>query len=124
MRYELYDDKKKAFLLYSQEIKKHGGDAILCMYDEPDTYPTLSEITTWDIETFLPEQMEAMIQDLNKLKTNLSDKSERDYVDEIIGLCMKCRDNNAGYIIINPFVDRYEFSDEAKARVANSSSKG
>jgi hypothetical protein len=34
-------------LLYSQEIKKYGGDSILCR-DEEEIYPILSEITTFD----------------------------------------------------------------------------
>lgn len=107
IKYLVYTNKTN--LLYSQEIKKYGGDSLLCR-DEEDIYPILSEITTFDIERFLPEDMDDLIHDLRKLKQNLNKKNDISYINDIIKLCEKCRDSNDGYIIFNPFVDRLELA--------------
>lgn len=111
VKYLLYGENDN--LLYSQEIKKYGGDSILCR-DEEEIYPILSEITTFDIETFFPEDINYLVEDLNKLKNNLKVESERNYVDEIIELCEKCLNNNQGHIIFNPFVDIVRIASKEK----------
>lgn len=102
VRYLIYGENNK--LLYYQEIKKYGGDAILCQ-DDLDVYPMLSEITTWDIERFLPEHMDNLIFDLKKLKKSLVEKHEVSYIDDLIHMCERCQDNNEGWITVDPFGD-------------------
>ena len=102
----------KGGILYSQEIRQDGSDLILCR-DEEDVYPILSEITTFDIERYFPDEMSDLIQELSKLKQNMTEESEKSYVDEIVGLCQKCQKRNEGQIAFNPFTSSFKF-DTAK----------
>ena len=106
VRYVIYRDNGD--VLYSHEIKMDGGSAIVCR-DEESIYPILSEITTVDIERFYPNEMDSLINELNELKRVLTKEFQLEYVEEIIGLCKKCRNKNEGQIVFDPFVDRIKF---------------
>ena len=106
--------------LYRSDVMLPGNDLYLILEgDSIDVeYPQLYELTDYDIEIYLPEHMKQLIKDLIKLKATLTDASEISHVDEIIGLCCQCQQNNKGQIMFDPFIGTYEFSDEAKAKVA------
>lgn len=103
VKYVIY--RNNGDILYSQQIKMDGGSAILCR-DEEDVYPILSEITTFDIERFYPNEMKDLINELLKLKRTLTREFELDYVEDIINICQKCQKRNKGEVVFNPFTDK------------------
>lgn len=95
---------KKGGILHCSEVIKHGNESFLWQDDEHE-YPMLSEVTTFDIETFFPKEMANLIQELLDVKKSLKDESEIHHIEEIISLCKKCRERNEGQIIFNPFTN-------------------
>ena len=95
---------KKGGIAHCSEVIKNGNESFLWQDDEQE-YPILSEVTTIDIETFFPGDMEDLIQELLKVKKHLNDKSELHHIEEIISLCKICKKRNEGQIVFNPFTN-------------------
>ena len=99
----LIGDKKDG-IKYCSEVIKKGNESFLWQDDE-NRYPMLSEVTTFDIETFFPEEMHDLIQELISVRKSLKDKSEIHHIEEIISLCKICQERNEGQITFNPFTN-------------------
>ena len=111
----------KGSYLYRHEVMQYGNDMYLMVEGEDvENLYLLCEVTNYDIERYFPDEMDELICDLTRLKTGLTNKSEKIHVQEVIGLCQQCRDRNEGQIIFNPFTGRYSPTEEQRAGVANS----
>lgn len=95
---------KKGSITHCSEVIKNGNESFLWQDDE-DKYPILSEVTTFDIETFFPEEMNDLIQELINVKKELKDEENVNHINKIIGLCQKCQERNEGQIVFNPFTN-------------------
>ena len=102
---------KKGGIAYCSEVIKNGNESFLWQDDE-EKYPMLSEVTTFDIETFFPEEMKELVQELTAVKKTLKDKLEILHIEEIISLCKKCQDKNEGQIVFNPFTNLVKIGEK------------
>lgn len=101
---------KKGGIAHCSEIIKNGNESFLWQ-DNADKYPMLSEVTTFDIETFFPEEMDSLIQELISVKKSLQDELEIHHIDEIIILCENCKAENKGQIVFNPFTNTVKIGE-------------
>jgi hypothetical protein len=88
-------------ILHKEKIGRSGNDNYLCQ--DEGNYNLLEEITHVDIERFFPEEMDKIICELGDLKKSVKNYQDIEHIDEIIGLCRKCKECSNSQIVFNPF---------------------
>ncbi len=94
-----------------QESVMEGNESLLCREDE-EKFPNLCEITEVDIERFFAHEMESLIKDFESLIELAEVESEKEYLREVVDMCIKCSSLKNGQIVFDPFIDRLKHDGE------------
>ncbi|MCP9493162.1 MAG: hypothetical protein MSG64_01775 [Pyrinomonadaceae bacterium MAG19_C2-C3] len=79
-----------------------GNEKFLVKEEADNRFPYLSELSTVDLDAFDKSDMNPIIAELERLKTNLND-AEQSHVEDILRLARRCRDNDECVLLFTPF---------------------
>ena len=72
-------------------IFRENNEKYLSKVEDPHKFKYLSEIEINDYSLFSPERMTDIIQELSKVKQDLTDFNEIKHVDDIIEIAERCK---------------------------------
>lgn len=73
------------------EISKEGNVDYLVKGEDNHAFPYLGEVESYDYSDFGPEDVPGIINELLKVKEEVSDPSDKAHIDDIIRLAEKCK---------------------------------
>lgn len=82
-------------------IFKEGNISYLVKGEGNPEYPYLSEVESCDYSVFGPKDVPGIIQELSKVKEEVSDPSDKAHIDDIIHLAERCKNTPETVLIFS-----------------------
>lgn len=84
---ELVSEDRK---LIESITKKNNVSYLVKGYENPE-YPYLGEVEIHDYSVFFDKDMDAIIEELLRVRKEVSDHEDRAHIDDIVRLAKKCK---------------------------------
>ena len=84
------EDKNENLL---ERIYKEGNDEYLVKGEDNPDFPNLSMVERYDYSVFGAKRMDALIEELLKVRAELPNPADQEHIDDIIRLANRCKED-------------------------------
>ena len=74
-----------------ERIYKENNVSYLCKEDDAVNFPNLAQVESYDYSVFAKEDMDDVIEELLKVRQDLTNSGDQKHVDDIIQIAEKCK---------------------------------
>ncbi len=74
-----------------ERIFKEGNVNYLVKGENNHDFPNLSQVESYDYSVFAPKRMNGIIEELLRVKKEVSDPADKKHIDDIIHLAERCK---------------------------------
>jgi hypothetical protein len=86
-----------------ERLGRPGNERFLVRRDR--SFRLLSQISPYDEDTLNSEDARELLEELELIRGELTDESERKHIDDIRRLAMRCANMASAVLVISPFAE-------------------